>query len=150
MRARALAPVAALALALAGAAPAQADGPPSVRAKSGKRVVKALVVSYCWMDGTTGHCADGIYRHTEVALEWRPRAPLVFGTSARVDDLDACLMRVKGEGAVEPLGVCLALNRGTDGKWRGRMPKNLRGANSFHVHVRAGRNSADYAISVER
>ena len=150
MRVRALAPLAVLAVVLAGAVPAQADGPPSVRAKSGKRVVKALVVSYCWMDGPIGKCADGIYGHTETALKWRPRAPLVFGTSFPVDDLDACLMRVKGRGSVEPVGVCLALERGTDANWRGRMPKNLRGANSFHVHVRLGTNNADYAVSVER
>jgi hypothetical protein len=121
-----------------------------VRAKSSKTVVRAALVSYCWVDGTRGMCADGIYRHTEKALPWKARAPLVFGTSFPVDSLETCLMRIEDDGRVTSLNVCLALARGDDAKWRGRMPKNLRGANSLSVFLRSGRNDAFYAVSVAR
>ena len=142
-----------LALAAAPATPAAAQegsGPPTLRAKSGKRVVKARVVSFCWMSDTTGMCADGVYGHSEKALMWKARAPLVLGTSAPVDTLEACLTKIHGDGRVTPLDVCLAVARGDDGKWRGQLPKNLRGANSIRVFVTSGRNDAFYAVSVER
>ena len=151
MRTRALAPLVAGVVLLAGAAPAPADGPPAVRAKSSRTVVRAALVSWCWTDGERGLCGDGVYGHTERALPWKPRAPLVFGTSFPVDDLDACLMRIGDDGRVTPLNVCLALTRGDDAKWRGRMPKDLRGANSLWVHVDGpGGNGAEYAVSVRR
>ena len=121
-----------------------------MRAKSGKRVVKARVVSFCWFGPTTGMCADGVYGHSETALKWKARAPLVVGTTAPVDSLEPCLMRVEGEGNATEIGVCLKVVRGADGKWRGQLPKNLRGANSLRVFVRAGRNDAFYAVSIER
>lgn len=135
-------------------APAQAEGPPVVRAKSGKRVVRARLVSFCWFTespgSSTGMCADGIYGHSETALPWKARAPLVFGTSAPVDTLGACLTKIHEDGRATPLDVCLALVRGDDNKWRGQLPKNLRGANSLRVIVTAGRNDAFYAVSIER
>jgi hypothetical protein len=143
-----------LALALAGAsaapAAAQEEGPPVVRAKSGKRVVKARLVSYCWFGPSTGMCADGLYGHSETALKWKARAPLVFGTSAPMETLEACLTKVHEEGRATPLDVCLALVRGDDNKWRGQLPKNLRGANSLRVIVTSGKNDAFYAVSIER
>ncbi|MDQ3934808.1 MAG: hypothetical protein M3340_09290 [Actinomycetota bacterium] len=151
MRTRALASLIAGVVLLAGAAPAAAEGPPAVRAKSSKTVVRAALVSWCWLDGERGVCGDGVYRHTERALPYKPRAPLVFGTSFPVEGLSACLMRIGDDGRVAPLGVCLPLTRGEDAKWRGQMPKNLRGANSLWVHVDGpGSNGAEYAVSVRR
>jgi hypothetical protein len=136
--------------ALAAPAVAQDEGPPVLRAKSGKRVVQARVVSFCWFGPSTGMCADGVYGHSDKALKWKARAPLVFGLSSPVDSLEPCLMRIESEGRATPLGVCLVVTRGDDGKWRGTLPKNLRGANSLSVFVRSGRNDAFYAVSIAR
>ena len=151
MRTRALAPLLAAALILATAVPAAAaTDPPVLRAKTGKTVVRATLGTYCWMDEVNGRCADAAYPvPTTGALPWRARAPIVFGTSFPVDTLTPCLTRVS-DGRETPLGVCLAVERGGDGKWRGRLPKNLRGANRLMIDVTAGNNDARYSAALAR
>jgi hypothetical protein len=150
VRTRALAPL--LLAAAVGAAPpvAAAEGPPTLRAKTAKTVVKATQGSFCWTDRSAGMCGDMAYPlPTEGALPWKPRAPLVFGTSFPVDSLSPCLSRVDGQQET-PLNVCLVVQRGADDKWRGQMPKNLREANRLSIFVTQGHNDAHYSAAIAR
>jgi hypothetical protein len=138
-------------LAAAPVPAASAEEPPVVRAKTGKTVVRATLGSFCWRrDEATSMCGDAAYPlPTQGALPWRPRAPLVFGTSAPVDRLEPCLSRVE-DGRDTPLNVCLAVQRGSDGKWRGQLPKNLRGANRLWIWVERGTDQAHYSAAISR
>ena len=139
----------ALAIGLALVLPASAAAaPPKLRVKSSKTVVTATQGSYCWVEEGGGLCADMAYPlPTQGTVPWRARAPVVFGTSAPVDTLDPCLSRVEG-GSERPLGVCLKVERGADGKFRGRLPKNLRGANRLSIFVTAPQGDAHYSAAI--
>jgi hypothetical protein len=141
-------PLIGLVAALVLAAPAAAaDGPPTLRVKSAKTVVRATLGSFCWVGTESALCADAAYPlKTEGAVPYRARAPFVIGTSEPVDTLTVCLANERDV----PTAVCLAVARGSDGKWRGRFPKNLRGAKRLSLSVTAGNSDAHYAAALAR
>ena len=92
-------------------------------------------------------CADAGYPlPTEGALPYKARAPFVVGLSSPVDELSVCL----NDDRDAPIGVCLAVQRGADGKWRGTLPKNLRGTRRLGISVRAAAGDAHYVAALAR
>jgi hypothetical protein len=152
VRTRAFAPLLAAA-ALAAAPCAAAADPPTVRVKTAKTVVRATLGSNCWARGESSHvCADAAYPlPTEGVLPWRARAPFVVGLSEPVEGstFTVCLARV-ADGREVRSDVCLAVERGADGKYRGRLPKNLRGANRLWIQIYGQGYDAQYSAAIAR